>query len=262
MRYLILSDCHGNQFGLQAVLESALGNYDALLSLGDVVGYGAHPNECCDLLRAAGGACPVACYLLGNHDAAALKLIDASWFNPIARFAIEWTGSQLTTENRDWLTSLQPTMIDAKSNFQAVHASLREPIEEYIVNVEIALGTFAIMGHPLCFYGHTHVADCYAYRIVESRSLLGRRTVRPEMQHAPLTEGGTIELNREWKYLINPGSCGQPRDGNPQARYAIFDDASQIVEVTAVDYDVQAARESILEAGLPALLGDRLLVGR
>src|SRR4028119_2312165 len=110
MRYLILSDVHGNRFGLEAVLDHARDDYDNVLCLGDVVGYGAHPNECCELLRAQDALC-----LMGNHDAAALGHIDISWFNPSAMAAVLWTREELTPENRAWLDSLHPMLEDRKS---------------------------------------------------------------------------------------------------------------------------------------------------
>jgi diadenosine tetraphosphatase ApaH/serine/threonine PP2A family protein phosphatase len=200
--------------------------------------------------------------LLGNHDAAALGILDSSWFNPVAKMAIQWTGKQLSAENRAWLHSLQPTLDKTDENFGAVHGSLREPLEEYIVDSSTALGTFEHMRWPICFYGHTHVADCYLRREVKSLGLWGQPRSRRELEHAALPNGGRIELHDECLYLLNPGSCGQPRDGNPQARYAIFDSEARTVEVHAVDYDWQAAREAIIAEGLPPVLGDRLGVGR
>jgi hypothetical protein len=192
--------------------------------------------------------------LLGNHDAAALGRIDISWFNPSAMAAVLWTREKLTPENRAWLDSLHPTLDGREWGFGAVHASLRQPIEEYIVSAELAQANFAISEWPVCFYGHTHVAECYRCLDVPRR--------RYAMEHAPLTFGGTVPLESEWKYLLNPGSCGQPRDNNPQARYAIFDTQAQEVGVFALDYDWQSAREAILAAGLPRVLGDRLAQGR
>lgn len=249
MRFLLVSDVHGNRFGLESVLQAAGGQYDRVLCLGDVVGYGAHPNECCELLRTQDSLC-----LMGNHDAAALGRIDISWFNPSAMAAVLWTREELTPENRAWLDSLHPTLDGSEWGFGAVHASLRQPIEEYIVSAELAQANFARSTWPVCFFGHTHVAECYRCLDVPRR--------RYAMEHAPLTYGGTVSLESEWKYLLNPGSCGQPRDNNPQARYGIFDTQAQEVEIFALDYDWQSAREAILAAGLPRVLGDRLAQGR
>ncbi len=246
---LILSDVHGNRFGLEAALESARGEYSQVLCLGDVVGYGAHPNQCCEILRAANAQC-----LLGNHDAAALGKIDMEWFNPVAKAAILWTRENLTPENRAWLETLSPQMEDKTARFQAVHASLREPIEEYILDPVIAQPTFALMTQPLCFYGHTHISECYRQKM-EARMFY-------QIEHAELTAGGEVQMENGWSYLVNPGSCGQPRDGNPQARYALFDEEKRNIEVFAIDYDWQAAAQSIFDAGLPRVLGERLGRGR
>ncbi len=249
MRTLVLSDIHGNRCGLEAVLQHAHGEYDAVLCLGDVVGYGADPNACCEILRERNAVC-----LLGNHDAAALGQIDISWFNEVASAAIRWTRERLTPQNRAWLQSLSPIHDDAENDFQAVHASLRQPLEEYVLNREIAQASIHLMTRNVCFYGHTHVAD--VYRVLD---VAGQRY---QMEFAALKYGGALPLEPDWRYLLNPGSCGQPRDGNPQARYAIFDSDERAVEVFAIDYDWPAARDAILEAGLPRILGDRLGQGR
>jgi diadenosine tetraphosphatase ApaH/serine/threonine PP2A family protein phosphatase len=250
MKFLILSDVHGNKFGLQAVLDCKF-PYDKILCLGDVVGYGAHPNECCEILRERD-----ALSLSGNHDAAALGKINVEWFNPIAKTAILWTREQLNPENRFWLDSLAARHLFEEWGFEAVHASLREPWEEYIVDAQSALPTFALMTQPLCFCGHTHVAMLAAVN-EDPDQWRGPKSV----QWVNLPQGAGIELEVGERTLINPGSCGQPRDGNPQAKAAIFDSEARTVEVFCVDYDVEAAREAILAAGLPARLGDRLLTG-
>ncbi len=251
MKLLILSDVHGNRFGLEAVLADARGQYDALLCLGDVVGYGAHPNECCEILREAG-----AISLSGNHDAAALNLIDIEWFNDVAASAILWTRRELTPDNAQWLRELPGARAFPEWNLQAVHGSLREPWEEYILDVSAAMATMRLMTYNLCFFGHTHRAIVYCVQVDGDGHLIGR-----EFEQAALPQGGAFDLEEGWRFLVNPGSCGQPRDGNPQARYAILD-FEGTVEIKALDYDWHAARRAILDAGLPAVLGDRLLHGR
>lgn len=251
MRYLIVTDIHGNRFGLEKVLENATQSFDKVLCLGDVVGYGAHPNQCCEMLREREAIC-----LLGNHDAAAIKQLDISWFNPVAEAAILWTRQQLTPENHTWLASLSAQREFEAEDFQCVHGSLREPLEEYITGPEIAEPNLLLMSRSLCFYGHTH--EAVVYRTPAKTDEPGTE----QMQGALLTQGGTLDIEAGWKYLLNPGSCGQPRDGNPQARYAIFDTQTREAEVVAVDYDWQAARNAIIEAGLPKVLGDRLIQGR
>lgn len=251
MRLLILSDIHGNRFGLEAVLEAARDQYDALLCLGDVVGYGAHPNECCEMLREAKAEC-----LSGNHDAAALGLIDLSWFNDAAATAALWTRRQLTSENATWLRSLPGAREFPDWQLQAVHGSLRQPWEEYILDAPTAAATIRLMNCELCFFGHTHRSVAYCV-LVEDGDLMWQ-----EFEEAALPDGGEFELEPEWRFLVNPGSCGQPRDGNPQARYALFDSEARTIKIAAIDYDWNAASRAIYDAGLPGSLGDRLLRGR
>lgn len=248
MRFLIVSDIHANLHGLRTVLEHVGGQYDQAVCLGDVVGYGAYPNECCELLRNVRSWC-----LRGNHDAAAIEQLSIADFNDIAAEAMLWTRRQLSVVNISWLESLRSSLDNAEHNFQAVHGSLRDTLEEYILDRNIARASLELMQRPVCFFGHTHVAESYS------------REVKPK-QFSPVQDkgflrGGQFTVEANWQYLINPGSCGQPRDGNPQARYALFDTATRRLEIRALDYDWLAARTAILEAGLPRDLGDRLIVG-
>ncbi len=255
MQFLVLSDVHGNRHGLEAVLADAEGDYEQILCLGDIVGYGAFPNQCCNILRAHEAVC-----LSGNHDAAALGLIDIQWFNPVATEAILWTRQQLLEENNRWLASLPAQRDFPDDDFQAVHASLREPWEEYITSPDIAAPNLLKMQRSLCFFGHTHQAVVFGAPL-DAKTQWWRNGFE-EMMGALITEGGTLEIEDNFKYLLNPGSCGQPRDGNPQAKYAIFDSQVRIVQVRAIDYDVEGAQQAIYAAGLPKMLGDRLLKGR
>ena len=247
-KILILSDIHGNKHGLQAVLDEAPA-HDHVLCLGDVVGYGAFPNECCEILREK-----KAISLLGNHDAAVLGQIDVEWFNPIAKTAIEWTQKQLSSLNREWLETLAPQMDFPEWEFQAVHASLRVPLEEYIVGKEVARLSLERMTGNLCFFGHTHVAEIYAELNVPGEKY--------QLENEEFLFGGEVEMEPDWKYLLNPGSCGQPRDGCKLARAAFFEVGSGQIEVFSAEYPIEYARAAILEAGLPAKLGDRLRKGR
>lgn len=247
MRFLLLSDVHANRFGLEAVLTDAKGQYDQALCLGDVVGYGAHPNECCEILRDIKAWC-----LRGNHDAAAIGQLDISDFNAIAAEAMRWTRRRLSVVNISWIESLKSSLDREDAGFQAVHGSLRDPLEEYILDVETAEESLALMQRPICFYGHTHIAEFYSRSEVQASSPL---------QNDDFLNGGQLETGPQQRYLVNPGSCGQPRDGNPQARYALFDSVSRRLEVRALDYPLQLARAAIIEANLPRQLGDRLLLG-
>ena len=251
MKLLVLSDSHGNRFGLQAVLDHGK-DADAVICLGDVVGYGAHPNECCELLRERGAIC-----LSGNHDAAALKKIDDRWFNYIAQYAIRWTAKQLTQENKDWLDSLPAYRDFEEWDVEAVHASLREPWEEYIFDADVAAPNFLQMKRSVLFFGHTHQAVCAA---ISADPKVRQQYV--DIDWLALPRGGEIELNStEELTMINPGSCGQPRDGNPLAKGAFFDTQTRTIQIFGVEYDVEAARQAIIDAELPPQLGSRLLRG-
>jgi predicted phosphodiesterase len=254
MRYLVITDVHGNRFGLEQVLADSAREYDRVLCLGDVVGYGAHPNQCCELLREADAIC-----LMGNHDAAALEQLDISWFNPVATEAILWTRAQMSEENKKWLAGLPPQLdLGAEEDFQAVHASLREPLEEYVLDDATAGPNLLIQERGLCLFGHTH-HPCVFAAPQDKASFNSFRDLRA----ADLAGGEfQIDLEPELKYLLNPGSCGQPRDGDPRARYAIWDADERWVHIFASGYNVAAARDAILQAGLPRMLGDRLTKGQ
>ena len=247
-KILILSDIHGNKHGLQAVLEQAP-PHDELLCLGDIVGYGAFPNECCEILRERG-----AISLLGNHDAAVLGQIDLQWFNDTARLAAEWTQNQISDDNFRWLQTLPPQREFPDWNFQCVHASLRAPLEEYIVSKAVAQESLKLMKFPICFFGHTHVAEIYGEYDVAGEKY--------ELAREEFLFGGEVEIEPHWKYLLNPGSCGQPRDGCKLARAAIFNTQNGEIEVFSAEYPIEAARAAIISAGLPISLGDRLRKGR
>ncbi len=251
MKFLIVSDAHGNRFGLEAALNCGR-DFDQIICLGDIVGYGAHPNQCCEMLRERNAIC-----LSGNHDAAALGKISTEWFNLIAKQAILWTREQLSEANRAWLDTLPAERVFENWKFQIVHASLRQPWEEYITDADVAAPNLLLMTQPLCFFGHTHQAVCVAASQDPSS---WRRFESP--QWIPMPRGGEIELESGQNTLVNPGSCGQPRDGNPLAKAAIFDDEMQEIEIFGVEYDIEAARAAILQAGLPPRLGDRLRDGR
>lgn len=241
MKYGIISDIHGNLEALEAVLK-ALGEVDGYVCLGDLVGYGANPNECCERVRALTDQ-----VLLGNHDAAALGRLDLDWFNDFARAAIEWTMAQVTPENKDWLRSLPERLERLEATL--AHGSLRDPWE-YVSSTWEARSVFEAMDTDLCFLGHTHVAEFY----VQSE---GRRC-----QQFSLIQGGTVALRNGHRYVINCGSVGQPRDGNWQASAGLYDTEARRVQVLRVNYDLATAQRKIQAAGLPAVLSYRLGLGQ
>jgi predicted phosphodiesterase len=243
MRILILSDIHSNLVALEAVL-SAAGSFDALWCLGDTIGYGPRPNECVELMRQHAQIA-----ITGNHDLASLGKIDLRDFNPDARKANIWNGSQLKDENRAWLEPLPPS-IHVDKQFLVAHGSPREPIWEYLLMPEQAVANFEIFPNQVCFIGHSHVQ-------------LGFR-MRNGSEHAerfiPET-GRTLELNGSTRYFINPGSVGQPRDQDPRAAYAILDTSNGSIRFHRVAYDVAATQRQMKENSLPIALIRRLEYG-
>ena len=245
MRYLIISDIHANREALDAVLDSAAGKYDAIFCCGDVVGYGADPNYGVDWVRAH-----VKVTVRGNHDRACAGLEDLEWFNPAARHSALWTRATLTDENLEWLRNL-PQGPAALDGFDLVHGS---PVDEdeYLISVHDALQTAPYIGAALSFFGHTHLQGGF---LLHRNGI--RRLRRPDARESQLT----IELEPDVAYLLNPGSIGQPRDGDPRAAYAVYSQEQGIVEFCRAAYDVAAAQKKIREAGLPDLLAERLAFG-
>jgi predicted phosphodiesterase len=244
MRYLVITDIHANIDALDACLADALPRgYERTLVLGDIVGYGPDPNAVIDRIVALK---PVA-IVRGNHDKIAFGIQQADGFNMSARAAAQWTLNALTPEHRDWLVKLPqgPTVVD--DCVEICHGS---PVDEdeYIFDELDARRAIDSSSQRLCLFGHTHVA--MAFRLT-GRSI---GLVTPE------DEGLAIEA--ESKYLVNPGSVGQPRDSDPRAAYVIFDAGAQRVEMYRIDYPVARTQEKMAGAGLPEPLIRRLSAGR
>jgi diadenosine tetraphosphatase ApaH/serine/threonine PP2A family protein phosphatase len=244
MKYLVLSDIHANLEALDAVLAAA-GGYDHALVLGDLVGYGANPDEVIDRIRAL----PSATLIRGNHDKVATGLDSVEGFNHLARYAIQWTAARLAPENRDWLAALPagPTAID-----QLVEICHGSPFDEdvYIFDDLDGRRAFNVMTRPLCLFGHTHVPA--AFRFDGEMTAIG--PPRGDRFRVTLDEGAT--------YLVNCGAVGQPRDGDPRAAFGILDVSARSLTVMRVQYDLAAAQAKIIEAGLPDVLAQRLAIGR
>jgi len=248
MRYLVLSDIHSNLEALEAVLHaSAAQRYDAVLVLGDLVGYGADPNAVVDRIRSLN---PVA-IVRGNHDKVAAGLDDAEDFNPMAKSAAHWTRDSLTPQTFAYLRDLPtgPKIVDEM--IEICHGS---PLDEdlYVVADIDAARSIAVSNTPVCLFGHTHVA--LSARMDSQRRLdIEAPQGHPEFPTA---------IAADSKYLINPGSVGQPRDGDARAAYAIADLERKVVTLYRVAYPIEAAQKKILEAGLPPMLAYRLGMGR
>jgi diadenosine tetraphosphatase ApaH/serine/threonine PP2A family protein phosphatase len=243
VRYLVISDIHANLEALEAVLDAASGEYDAVLSLGDQVGYGPNPNEVIERVLALEPEHS----LVGNHDLAALGDLDLALFNPFAREAAEWTARQLRPEFKAQLKALQPQV--ASNQFELFHASPRDPVWEYMESAWQGPPNFEIMGSDLAMVGHTHVPRIF-------RASQGRVTVfEPDPDEVvPLISGERL--------IINPGGVGQPRDGDPRASFAIYDVSAQTITFRRVPYEIEVTQRKIHEAGLPQILAERLPLGR
>jgi len=248
MRYLVLSDVHSNLEGLEAVLKAAGAHkHDALVVLGDLVGYGADPNAVVERIR---GLAPVA-VIRGNHDKVATGLEDARDFNTVARTAARWTQDTLTPEARDYLRALPAGPLLVGETLEICHGS---PFDEdlYIVEEHDALTAFSATRRQICLFGHTHVA--LAASLQDGRGVL----VEMPRGHPELE----VKIEPDHKYMINPGSVGQPRDGDSRAAYAVVDTDKQRATLYRVSYPIEAAQEKILAAGLPPMLAHRLGMGR
>lgn len=245
MDAIVLSDIHANLEALDAVLADAV-RFDALWFLGDAVGYGPDPEACVQRLIDLAPAI----WLAGNHDHAALGKIDIDDFNPEARDAVRWTASQLSDAARRRLDACPPRVDLASPDVTFVHASPRSPVREYILNAAVAEAAFESFSGPLCLFGHTHVPAVYDEAVDGAMRL----PLGPDVPVA--LDGG--------RWLVNPGSVGQPRDGDPRASYlrlTLAPDGRRTAVLRRVAYDIAATQAKILAAGLPPRLAARLEFG-
>ena len=244
MRYLVLSDIHANLEALDAVLAAGA-DADAILVLGDLVGYGAEPNAVIDRVRAL----PRATIIRGNHDKVGAGIDSMASFNHLARHAIEWTAAVLTPDHRQWLSALPkgPTSVDA--SVEICHGS---PFDEdtYLFDELDVRRALSSQARPLCLFGHTHVPAAFT---------LGDRfrAIGP-----PTGAAFEIALDDAARYLVNCGAVGQPRDGDPRAAFGWLDTGARRLTVKRVQYDVAATQAKIVAAGLPDVLAHRLALGR
>jgi predicted phosphodiesterase len=241
MRYLILSDIHSNLEALEAVLADSAGLYQQVVCLGDVVGYGADPNEVTAWVR---GNCQAV--IRGNHDRACTGMTDLRFFNPIAKAAAEWTRAQLEPDHLSYLREL-PMGPLAVADFRIVHGS---PLDEdaYVISTHDAAEQFQGLGPGLVFFGHTHIQGGFV-----------RSGAGGEIEG--LSPYELVIVADEYGLLVNPGSVGQPRDNDWHAAYAIYDAGTRQIEFRRCPYGVEAAQRKIVEAGLPPALAERLGLG-
>ena len=247
MRTLVLSDLHANLSALDAALEAAKAHWDSCVCLGDIVGYGPDPNEVTARLRELGAET-----IRGNHDKAAAGLMDTSDFNPVAKAAVDWTRGQLIPENLAWLTDLRQGPLEA-AGVVLVHGAFQDE-DEYVFTPEQALDGLLDSTAAVTFFGHTHHQGGFSYQ----NSNLEVLQIRPRA-----TESfAALQIDPSRRYLLNPGSIGQPRDGDPRAAFAIADLEHGVVEFWRVHYDIPAVQQRMRHAHLPEPLVHRLMVGR
>ncbi len=241
MRYGILSDIHGNLEALNSVLDACREQgVRSFLCPGDMIGYGANPRECLALLQKIKAQC-----VLGNHEAAILEKIEIDRFSDDAGLAVEWTKNQLADEDIHYLKSLKYSF--EGDDFWIVHSRLENSQEfHYLKDISQAKDTFYLMRTQLCFIGHTHIPQI----MVQAHNAIF------------YCSESTINLADHHQYIINVGSVGQPRDGNPMASFGIYDPDLKRVEIKRVEYDWDLAQRKILEAGLPEMLAQRLRAGQ
>ena len=240
MRVALISDTHGNLQATTAVLdEIAKADVDAIVCLGDLIDYGASPNEVVDLIKQN-----ATLSLCGNHDLAVLGSIEYSSFRDFAQVAVDWTKQVLTPESGDYIKQLAPD-----GGFEGAglfHASPRDPVNEYVTSADIAAQNLASTDERIIFVGHTHQVAAYCQ--VEGTT------------GGPLSPG-VLDV-AEGRWIINAGSVGQPRDSDPRASWVLWDQEAMTIEVFRTAYDIERAQAAIRAAGLPDLLADRLAVGR
>ncbi len=243
MRIVIIADIHGNLAALQAVREDARehGGIDMVWCLGDIVGYGPEPGGCIEIVKSLSNV-----VIAGNHDRAAIGKLDTAYFNPAAAEALQWTAGQLTPAQKDYLARLPLTL--NYEDFLLVHGSPVDPLLEYLISAGIAEKNFDLYPFKYCLVGHSHIP--VAFRNDDE-------VVKP----IGLQPGVGLMLGDK-RMIVNPGSVGQPRDGDPRASYGVYDTEACMFRLQRVEYDIKATQDGIMAAGLPVRLATRLEQGR
>ncbi|MCX7641390.1 MAG: metallophosphoesterase family protein [Elusimicrobiales bacterium] len=244
MRYAIMSDLHGNYEALKAVLfyinSKGINNY---IICGDIIGYGPQPIECINEIRNLKNIQIV----MGNHDAVIAERIDVRWFNEYAKKSIEITNQMLTDEIKEWFKSL-PLKIETKK-YTTVHGSPKNPLKEYLLSEMQCNESLKFLNTDILFYGHTHIP---MYFCISPEGKIEGDFIKPFAK---------IKIKECHKIFINPGSVGQPRDGNAMASFGIFDEENMMFELIRVNYDIKKVQEIMKKQGMHQLLIDRLEVG-
>ena len=245
MRALVVSDLHANEAALRAVMNRVRRKkFDSVVCLGDFVGYGAEPNQILDTMRELHGR---KLYIRGNHDRVASGISDANGFNHAAKAAALWTRDHLSNKNRRFLHDLPTGPLDHKGVLLC-HGSPYDE-DEYVFNVHHAAQVMTLYQSPIILYGHTHLPVIFS---IDPESHVRGYSIRSET---------TVKLEPGHRYMINPGSVGQPRERNPDASFAIVDSDKRTAQFFRVAYDLKKTQASILKAGLPTILAQRLSTG-
>ena len=247
MRLLVLTDIHANLTALEASLAAVEGGWERIVCLGDVVGYGPDPNEVTSRIRELG-----AVTIRGNHDKAAAELMPTDDFNPVAKAAVHWTRSQLSNENLAWLAALPQGPLEAEG-VVLVHGAFQDE-DEYVFTPAQALEGLLDSTTQVTFFGHTHHQGGFSYQDSELEVL----PLHPRNNESRCA----LRLENDRRYLLNPGSIGQPRDTDPRAGFAIADIENRVIEFWRVPYDIGSVQQRMREARLPEPLILRLQVGR
>jgi diadenosine tetraphosphatase ApaH/serine/threonine PP2A family protein phosphatase len=247
MRILVLSDLHANATSLDAVLDAAQGRWDRSVCLGDVVGYGPDPNEVTARMRELGTQT-----IRGNHDKAVAGLMNTEDFNPVAKAAVDWTRAELDADHLEWLRALPHGPFETEG-LVLVHGAFQDE-DEYVFTPAQALDGLLDSSADVTFFGHTHHQGGFSHQDSQLEVL----QIHPRSSES----FAALRIETPRRYLLNPGSVGQPRDSDPRAAFAIADLEHQIVEFWRVPYDISAVQERMRSARLPEPLVQRLVVGR
>lgn len=246
MRYLVLSDMHANWPAFETVLEAyPPGDFDRVVILGDLVGYGARPNEVVEAVREMGADTVV---IRGNHDKVASGIDSDEYFNPAARRAARWTQSELSESNLDYVRELPAGPVDVGEGVAICHGSPQDE-DAYVLSSDEAHRCFMASDARVILFGHTHVTCFFSLGSAEMEVDWG------------MDEGEELELEPGRRYLINPGSVGQPRDSDPRAACLILDTELDRVVWHRIEYPIETAQREILRADLPYFLAERLASG-
>ncbi len=245
MQYLVISDIHANLEALEAVVRNAEGQYERIVCLGDIVGYGADPNAVCEWVRENADTT-----IRGNHDKACCGIEEPVLFNPVARYAVEWTHERLNKGNLEWLRGLPAGPLEVEE-FLLAHGSVLDE-DEYLIDAQDAANQFPHVLGRVAFFGHTHIQGGFFLRHSNGAASL----------HGEDEDTHGLAFEESDTALVNPGSVGQPRDLEWESGYALYDSKRRRVQYRRCPYEVAVSQRKIVDAGLPNALAERLSVGR